>query len=373
MRDTYEEQLSAARYKAERDQARQRIAGLMKSVDDLDDENERLRDMLNDIAWKLGLGDEVHYLSDDDYAECQQAVLAAINRLVDPADVAQLTHSAYDLLTEEDREALRLVRSNGGVEETKRSIDVTCRQAEDGRLFALSVARLLHGFDEVYGDGGLAERDDMGDLLLEELERRLVPEGMEWPRYEGGEPVLVGSVAEFGSDDSMTVMGVELTNGGFVLHGRNGGIERPCQVGYRCGKRVKRPVLDANGAPIKKGDTVYLLPGEWCGVFPCYWCHGGEELEVIAERVEEPVPGGVACYEKARNTVLQTRCYPQPDQLTHIKPEPSDSWERIEANVETLVCTTAQDVYHGIDGSKELRDGIRGIIRRCKALAERGE
>ena len=182
MSDTYEDQLKSARYKAERDQARQRLAALMKSVDDLDDENERLRDMLNGIAWKLGIGREVHYLSDDDYAECQQAVLAAINRLVDPSDVAQLTHSAYDLLTEEDREALRLVRSNGGVEETKRSIDAACRQAEEGRLFALSVARLLRSYEEVYGDGGLSERGDMADLLLEELEKRLMPEGYEWPR-----------------------------------------------------------------------------------------------------------------------------------------------------------------------------------------------
>ena len=50
----------------------------------LDRENEELRDMLNEVAWGLGLGDSAHYYSDDNYQACQEAVLAAIDKRLMP-------------------------------------------------------------------------------------------------------------------------------------------------------------------------------------------------------------------------------------------------------------------------------------------------
>ena len=105
----------------------------------------------------------------------------------------------------------------------------------------------------------------MAELEAEnaELRKRAIPDGYEWPRFEDGEPVLVGDEAPFGRDGTMTVTGVEFTDGGhFILHGRDGGIERPCQTGYQYGQRVKRPapkVLDADGVDIRVGDELFVI------------------------------------------------------------------------------------------------------------------
>lgn len=276
---------------------------------------------------------------------------------------------------------------------------------------------------------------------LADLQKRLMPEGMEWPRYEDGDPVLVGSMAEFGSDDSMTVMGVELTNGGFVLHGRNGGIERPCQAGYRYGERVKRPaVLAADGMPVAVGQTIYANGNRkgdgtaWKVVRINHgspWCLACERADGRLGAARDLKPGWVThrstiraadgkpleagqtvwdvndgkelevvsadCTDGMVILKLRTECggftytATESEHLTHTKPEPPDSWERIEedlsksytkywgcANVMCNHCPAE------IDGKKphERLDGgphncvsamRRDIMRRCKALAERGE
>lgn len=240
MNDPYEDQLKAARYKAERDQARQRLAVLMKSVDNLDDENERLRDMLNGIAWKLGIGREVHYLSGDNYAECQQAVLTAINRLVDPSDVAQLTHSAYDLIPEADRESLRWVREHGGL------YAVETRWDNDTQL-ADAVIHALWPYGVPDGGGN--------EDVMDELSKRLMPEGMgwlveAWPRFEDGEPVRFSDdFKQYDYEGSVSIVTM-YPDGGFALNLRD----------YPKGERVRRPApkaLDADGAEIRVGDTVW--------------------------------------------------------------------------------------------------------------------
>ena len=218
MNDPYEDQLSAARYKAERDQERQRLAGLMKSVDDLDDENERLRDMLNDVAWNLGIGHEVHYYSEDNYQECHKRVLNEIRKLTSPTsyDVAQVTTSAYDLLPEEDREALRWVREQGGLDVIEAIWDNDVPLA-NGVISAL--------WPE-------AKPDDCGnERVMDELGKRLMPEGCEWPRYESGEQVRIGDKADLdGEGFEVRYIGT-YSGGGFSLNFR----------AYAKGERVKRP------------------------------------------------------------------------------------------------------------------------------------
>lgn len=147
----------------------------------------------------------------------------------------------------EQVEAVAWVREHGGLEPIKSS---------------LSALELLAEGIEI--DTGLAFYDESPKercvALRNEVKSRLMPEGMEWPRFEDGEPVRIGDEAPFGSDGRMVVTGIELVEGGFVLHGRDGGIERPCQTGYKVGVRAKRlapKVLDADGAEIRVGDTVY--------------------------------------------------------------------------------------------------------------------
>lgn len=127
----------------------------------------------------------------------------------------------------------------------------------------------------------------------------------------------------------------------------------------------QRPVLDADGEPIHEGDTVYLLPGEWCDELPCLGFHGGEELEVFADGEASHVPGSVQCREKEKTLGRYGTCYPQPSQLTHTKPEPPDSWERVEEDIAEGFMATEET-------ARDLREEARDIVRRARALAERG-
>ena len=158
----------------------------------------------------------------------------------------------------------------------------------------------------------------VNDLTTEnaELRRRAMPEGMEWPRYESGEFVKFGDELEhYEQGHRFRVDVVEFMGDGWRACYENDGVRDV----YRPGERVKRPapkVLDADGAEIRVGDTVYLLPGDWCDKFPCYGYHGAEELEVFSLHADH-VEGGVGCRDTRRP---KGTCYPQPSQLTHRAP-----------------------------------------------------
>lgn len=294
------------------------------------------------------------------------------------------------------------------------------------------------GIGEVYSrykDVVLGEAEEALEVAYsEDIEKRLMPEGMEWPRFEDGEPVRIGDEVPFGGDSAMTVTGVEMADEGhFILHGRDGGINRPCQTGYQYGQRVKRPapkVLDADGAEIRVGDTVYLLPGDWCDKFPLLRCHEWDEMKVLGLRPNHDTgrivcgtsPGSVVCYpyppqlthrapvlaadgkplregetvwhvETGREYVVVEPSYGKtavvrlakyddaegeqyaPDQLTHERPE-TDSWERLEedATLPYIEYCEANDlcaVYMG--GDAQERAKAEDLVRRAKALAERGK
>lgn len=86
---------------------------------------------------------------------------------------------------------------------------------------------------------------------------RALPDGMEWPRFEDGELVKVGDEVEF-EGKTMRVCEVALDADGWVLWCENDGLDGRLRGSY--GERVKRPapeVLDADGVPIKVGDTVW--------------------------------------------------------------------------------------------------------------------
>ena len=126
-------------------------------------------------------------------------------KLTDAADghdhAKDVSMSAYDLLPADDRDAIAWVRRHGGVEALRRMF-----QDADSRRVELCGAL---GIDL---DKGWSEA--MATMLL-----RLMPEGMEWPRFEDGESVRVGDSVPFGSDAVMEVTGVEINRFGYVLHG----------------------------------------------------------------------------------------------------------------------------------------------------------
>ena len=206
---------------------------------------------------------------------------------------------------------------------------------------------------------------------LEAVKARLMPEGMEWPRFDDGAPVRfedewcprTGGTAKVGQV-------VLATDGGFALNAS----------WYDKGERVKRPapkVLDADGVEIRIGDTVYLLTGDWCDKFPCYGFHGGEELKVYSLNAEH-VEGGIGCKD-----VKRFSCFPQPSQLTHNEPI-ADSWERLFDDALKSSCDyfghsesscngcPAYDWNVGRGGDGCTKAKAREIVRRAKALSEKG-
>ena len=326
MHDPYEDQLAAARYRAERDQAREELA--------------RIRE---DRSWD---------------ARADAGMLGA----------------------KEDRRAVEWVREHGG---------------------------------------------------LDAVEQRIMPEGMEWPRFEDDATVRIGDEISW-RDEGGVVNSIELQDGGyFILHAADGA-EDWIHPQYFPGERVKRPapkVLDADGVEIRVGDTVYLLPGDWCDKFPCCGYHGNEELEVFSLHAGH-VEGGVGCRDTRRP---KGACYPQPSKLTHRAPvlaadgeplregehvwhvetgtelvvkelpkpgeyqavvvfappashltsfdpdqlthERPDSWERLAEDVANASCPDVYCANHHIDASDTSYEWAmaRDIVRRARALAERGK
>lgn len=104
----------------------------------------------------------------------------------------------------------------------------------------------------------IADRIDAERALPEGIDaERALPEGVEWPRFEDGEPVKVGDEVEF-EGETMRVHLATFDADGWALWCSREGIDGRLSGAY--GERVKRPapeVLDADGVPIKVGDTVW--------------------------------------------------------------------------------------------------------------------
>lgn len=100
----------------------------------------------------------------------------------------------------------------------------------------------------------MAERADMGRRALSERERRILDM---WPRYEDGEPVMIGDEVDgLGGE----INEVHITENAAAIWNNSAN-----HMNLRPGERVKRPapeVLDADGVEIKVGDTVYDVRGE---------------------------------------------------------------------------------------------------------------
>lgn len=75
---------------------------------------------------------------------------------------------------------------------------------------------------------------------------RTVPDGIEWPRYEDGELVDIGHILEPGM-----VVGIELRTEGYHIECLHGSIEGPY------GACVIRPALAEDGEIVREGETVW--------------------------------------------------------------------------------------------------------------------
>lgn len=285
-----------------------------------------------------------------------------------------------------------------------------------------AVRTFAEGLDE-------AEIDDRIDSIIEALDRRLMPSGMEWlveawPRFEDDAPVKLGDMALIDGEADM-VEAVQLwIHGRPVIYG-DGGSQQLDK-----GERVKRPapkVLDAGGSEIReKRDAWWICEGDERGVhaerlrveticpnglIECSPYNGGTwlYLEPSELYVNKPVPAsdrrplreGEHVWHVETGTELVVRELPKPgeyqavvvfappashltsfdpDQLTHERP---DSWERLGEDVSAIV-----DAERNGEGSfiaanaycerHGLKDGTvwvlvaQDLVRRAELLAGEG-
>lgn len=179
---------------------------------------------------------------------------------------------------------------------------------------------------------------------------RALPEGIEWPRFEGGELVKVGDEVEW-DGDVMRVGAVCLHREGWGLHVSNPSVEGTFHGDY--GERVKRPtpkVLGADGVPIEVGDTV--------------WCDDGDE----------PLRVTLIHTSGYRSVSLEGKGGEHysldPERLTHKRP---DSWERIEEDAKLAPRAYLEKRGMNPEKTERVASMMADLVRRAKALAKVGE
>lgn len=273
------------------------------------------------------------------------------------------TVSAYDLLPDEDRKAIAWVREHGG---------------------------------------------------LETVEKRLMPDGMEWPTVDG-KPVdfVTGYEPSLGVLEAVSIY----NNGACEVMSHDGIVENATEIHV-----LKPKVLDADGVEIRAGDTVWHVEtGEQCrvvevdsrsvsvdfrvdgdgtkhtgSILPANLTHRapvlaadgkplregekvysvslGEGPFTVREIKSDDDPDEpehlVWCGETWGESLNYAKKWRIPDQLTHEQP---DTWERIEEDKGLNPFDYCKKVGHKLwtfDNAEEFKSS--DLVRRCRALAERG-
>lgn len=255
---------------------------------------------------------------------------------------------------------------------------------------------------------------DVMDAALGALDRRLMPEGMEWPRYESGEPVRIGG--EFIGKDGKTYTAKQIQFIGkcFSLYDF---CDRKPQFDGFYGELVKRPapkVLDADGTECHVGDEpVYLVdsdkpyridtitedgsiglsrPEECCSVYRTRMTH----VKPVLAADGKPLREGETVYDKDTGDRFEVdglsdgyvmctdidACESDleilPSQLTHERP---DSLDRLAEDIGAMVVAwrsnrdlfDAQEAAAGCVGENTMGAALDSLASRAKALAERGQ
>lgn len=182
---------------------------------------------------------------------------------------------------------------------------------------------------------------------------RALPEGVEWPRFEDGELVKVGDTV--GSDEPFTAEEVSFESERWLIKASARSV-----CGYfhgAFGELVKRPspkVLDADGASINVGDTVYFTLGR------------GRAYTV--ERTD--ANGG----DHSVDIVGAKDGWPMysvnPERLTHERP---DSWERLEEDAKLAPRDYLEKRGMNPEKTERIASMMADLVRRAKALAKAGE
>ena len=332
---------------------------------------------------------------------------------------------ALKALDDWERDAIAWVREHGGMVAVKRhwsgrvALSHVRNMAERHKA---KVARMQSHIEHVQGVCKTrAHRIVELNKAIADMRPRLMPEGMEWPRFEDNEPVRVGD--EFMGKDgkTYTVKQVQLIGKFYALYDFCDA--RP-QFVASYGERVKRPapkVLDADGAEIRVGDTVWTIKDAreleviglyteqsscpvkvkehkngayiFSGIDPDQITHRAPVLaadgkplcvgetvwsifagiEGVIERVDYERKGGEAC-ACVRFADIESLNWVRPAALTHEQP---DSLDRLAEDIGAMVVAwranrdlfDAQKAAAGCVGENTLGAALDSLVRRAKALA----
>ena len=325
----------------------------------------------------------------------------------DPADAADVTFdaakvtrgpsadvsmSAYDLLPQEDRDAIAWVREHGAVdavkahweecvpaswlEKAKRRYELKrdrlkahawelerkCSERRE-RIKELERNLAKSASDQLKADSALYDlsrevRDvckahgiDPGEdplgALDDALDSRLMPEGMEWPTVDG-KPVdfVTGYEPSLGVLEAVSIY----SNGACEVMGHDGIIKGVKEIHV-----VTPKVLDADGVDTSVGDTVYDVDT-------------GEKMWVCAL----PEQGAYQCVKlRLANGMFKTL---DPCRFTHERP---DSLDRLAEDIGAMVVAwrsnkdlfDAQLADAGCVGENTLGAALDSLVFRIKALA----
>ena len=188
---------------------------------------------------------------------------------------------------------------------------------------------------------------------------RALPEGVEWPRFEDGELVKVGDEVEW-DGEVMRVGAVWFHREGWGLSVSCPGVDGTFHGEY--GERVKRPtpkVLDADGAPIEVGDTVYLRSNGREGKVVGFYEDKGETW--VGETWVS------VSYELGSDRMTVNT---EGKALTHERP---DSWERIEEDAKLAPRDYLEKRGMNPEKTESIASMMADLVRRAKALAKAGE
>ena len=178
----------------------------------------------------------------------------------------------------------------------------------------------------------MAERADTGKRVLTERERRILDM---WPRFEDGEPVMIGDEVDGLGGEIIEVYIAEDAADIWNNYGNH--------MNLSLGERVNRPapkVLDAEGVEINVGDTVWYR--DLCTM-------GSMRKATVIGFDENNLDVKLATLEGEAGKTW----YIDPKKITHVQ---LDSWERLEedaADLDDMPCDF----------------NAKDLIRRSKALA----
>ena len=378
----------------------------------------------------------------------EQEKLESIADQIEREQDATVADSPYDALPPDERDAIAWVREHGGIKSVKeewnhsrnlkRSLETARKKVERQQRHIEFVQRKcrerqehiceLNKLKRAYVDAlnGVCKRlgltngtglPDMSEVIWTELDRRLMPEGMEWlldawPRFEDDEPVRVGDEYECWCGETHKTNSITIREGSSMINATNAHSfvvsDGPTTAH---GERVKRPapkVLDADGVEIRVGDKVWSTTGEFDGKRTVKSVHvdDGELPYALFDEHSEPW-SCLCCYLTHRAPVLAADGKPlregetvwdidgggpyevegfvgkplcvmlrsgvnhemprYPSKLTHERPV-ADSWERLEEdarNIRMAMLDSDEMPFEVID------ERALDIVRRAMALAER--